>query len=432
MRIAYLAAGAAGMLCGSCLRDNRVASTLRKQGHDVLLLPLYTPLRTDENDASADAPIFYGGVNVYLQQRSAIFRAIPRFLCKWLDSRFILNRVSRFSGSVDPKQLGELTVSVLEGRHGPQRVELKKLIDYLKTLSPSIIHLPNLPFIGIADELKRTLKVPIVCTLSGEDIFLDQLAEPYRQRCFDQIQDQCANIDAFVAVSDYYAKHAAKHFSLPVERVHVVPMGITVDDFHDAIEHKTAKANTPFTIGYLARICPEKGLANLADALIELRKSQRDCQVIAAGYISQSERPYLEAIKEKLRTAGVSEHFRYLGEVTLRQKSDFLRSLNALSVPTDYPEAKGLYVLEAMASGVPVVQPSHGSFPELINATGGGILYDPASQDANPLANAIVSLMDDPQLCRTLAADGRAAVRASFNEDIMATKTWEIYELLCK
>jgi len=432
MRIAYLAAGAAGMLCGSCLRDNRVASTLRKQGRDVVLLPLYTPLRTDEPNASADAPIFYGGINVYLEQQSALFRAIPRVFRRWLDSRFMLNRVSRWSGSVDPKQLGELTASVLEGKHGPQRVELERLVEHLRAISPSIIHLPNLPFIGIADELKRCLNVPIVCTLSGEDIFLDQLTEPCKTRCFDLIQRHSTNIDAFVAVSNYYATHAVKHFNLPAERVHVVPMGITVDDFHEASSQQTIETSVPFTIGCLARICPEKGLANLADALIALRNSGRECKVIAAGYLSQSERPYLETIQEKLAAADVGEHFNYLGELTLQEKSNFLRSLNAFSVPTDYPEAKGLYLLEAMASGVPVVQPSHGSFPELINATGGGILYDPASPDANPLANAIASLMDDPQLCRTLAADGRAAVRASFNEDIMANKTWEIYELLCK
>lgn len=435
MRIAYLASGAGGMICGSCLRDNRIVTTLRQAGRDVVLLPLYTPLRTERPAAGADAPIFYGGVNVYLQQRSPLFRAIPRILRGWLDSRFVLKQAMRWSGSVDPKKLGELTISVLEGTHGVQKTELDKLARYLKAMSPSIIHLPNLPFVGVAEELKRILDVPIVCTLSGEDIFLDQLIEPYRSHCFKIIREQSTNIDAFVAVSDYYAKHAAKHFSLDASRVHVVPLGITVDDFQNATPTQTptkTPTQTPFTIGYLARVCPEKGLANLADALVELRRCGRDCQVRAAGYLSQADRPYLNAILSKLQTAGLADRFAYVGEVTREQKSDFLRSLHALSVPTNYVEAKGLYILEAMAAGVPVVQPAHGSFPELIAATGGGILYDPASRGTNPLANAIAILMDDPQLCSKLGADGRTAVRESFNDRIMADRTWAIYETLCR
>ncbi len=431
MQIAYLAAGAAGMVCGSCLRDNSIARTLIDQGHDVVLLPLYTPLRTDRPDASENSPIFYGGINVYLKQRFPFFRALPNFLCNWLDSRFILKQVSRLSASVDPKQLGQLTVSVLEGKHGAQKAELEKLAQYLEDLSPAIIHLPNLPFIGIADELKRILNVPIVCTLSGEDIFLDQLPEPYRTRCFDIIQKQSTNIDAFVATSDYYAKHATHHFNLPAHRVHAVPLGITTEDFHHASSRETNPTDTPFTIGYLARICPEKGLANLADALIELRRQDRDCHVVVAGYLPEIEHHYFDGIKEKLSAAGVADRFTYLGEVTHQEKIEFLSSLDALSVPTEYPEAKGLYILEAMASSVPVVQPAHGSFPEIIEATGGGILYDPTSQDGNPLAIAISKLMDDPQLSRRLGSSGRAAVRQSFNENIMANKTWEIYETLC-
>lgn len=425
MRVAYLAAGAGGMVCGSCLRDNRVAATLIEMGRDVVLLPLYTPLRTDEVDVSAQNPVFFGGVNVYLRQRSALFRMVPRFLSRWLDSRAILERTARWSGNVDPTQLGELTVSVLEGVHGRQRREFETLTTFLREMRPAVIHLPNLPFIGIADELRARTGAKIICTLSGEDIFLDELIEPYRSRAFELIRSRAGSVDSFVSVTDYYARHAVAHFGLPADKIHIVPLGIE----HEAFE-VSAPADEVFTIGYLARICPAKGLANLADALIALRQQGRVCRVRAAGYMSAADRSYLSAIEEKMRRAGVADSFEYCGELTREQKVAFLRSLHVLSVPTEYAEAKGIYVLEALAAGVPVVQPNHGSFPELVAATNGGVTYDPPSgpESVASLARAIAAVMDDPALRTKLGAEGRRIVHESFNHRVMADRTWAVYE----
>lgn len=110
-------------------------------------------------------------------------------------------------------------------------------------------------------------------------------------------------------------------------------------------------------------------------------------------------------------------------------KLEFFQSLDVLSVPTIYRESKGLFVLESLACGVPVVQPRHGSFPELIEATGGGRLYEPG--DADALADAIAELMDDPALRAKLGEAGRNAVRASFSDEVMAEETWKVYERFC-
>jgi len=130
-----------------------------------------------------------------------------------------------------------------------------------------------------------------------------------------------------------------------------------------------------------------------------------------------------------IRSAGVAEDFEFLGEVTREQKIALLHSLHVLSVPAVYAEAKGFYVLEAMACGVPVVQPNHGSFPELLNDAGGGVLYDIG--DESGLTNAIGSLMDDSDLRRRLAEQGRESVHDRFTDVIMAERTWELYERLC-
>ncbi len=425
LKVIYLAAGAGGMYCGSCLRDNRLAATLMRQGRDVTLIPLYTPLRTDERDASTPR-ILYGGINVFLQQRAAWLSTLPSLADRLLDSRWLLRAAGRWAARTRPEDVGDLTVSVLRGEEGAQVRELDKLIRALRGIPADLINLPNLMFVGVARRLREEFKTPIVCTLGGEDLFLDALTEPYRTHALELIRARAADVDAFVAVTQYFAAHAAKHFGLPSERVHHVPMGIRIDDssVSDPPPHQ------PFTIGYLARICPEKGLDNIAQAFVALRRRGRHCRLRVAGYLGAGDRSYFNRVAADLRNSGFSSDVELVGEVTRNGKLRFLEGLHVLSVPTVYPEAKGFYVLEALACGVPVVQPAHGSFPELIEQTGGGLLCPPGDPEA--LADAITSLMDDEALRRRLGASGREAVRRSFTNTAMADQTWALYERLCE
>jgi len=408
------------MICGSCLRDNRIAATLIAQGKDVVLIPLYTPIRTDEV-AVPTKKVYFGGISVFLEQKSALFRHLPRAVTRVLDAPGLIRRVSKWAGKTDAADLGALTVSMLKGENGPQRRELDELIDGLRSIKPDIIHLPDLMFVGVAGALKAAFGVPILCTLSGEDIFLDQLSEPYKSQCFDLIREHAGNLDGYVAVTHYFAEHSAAHFSLPRDRIHVVPMGVRVGDFQRA-----SPPDSPFTIGYLARICPEKGLHQLCEAFTLLRKQRRNCRLRVAGYLGARDQTYFDDIDRQMKRDHPVDCFDLVGEVDLKGKVDFLQSLHVLSVPTMYREAKGFYVLEVMACGVPVVQPRHGSFPELVEATGGGLLYDPTGPQA--LATAIAKLMDDESLRNRLGENGYRAVREKFTDDLMAERTWA----LCK
>src|SRR5437879_12596611 len=132
MRIAYITAGAAGMYCGSCLHDNTLVAALTAQGHDALLIPTYTPIRTDEMDVSQKR-VFFGGINVYLQQKLRLFRWTPWFLDRLLDAPRLLRWVSRFAMKTDAHELGDLTVSMLQGEHGKQRKEVAKIVRWLAT-----------------------------------------------------------------------------------------------------------------------------------------------------------------------------------------------------------------------------------------------------------------------------------------------------------
>ena len=421
MRIVHLVAGAGRMYCGACMRENRLAATLRQQGRDVVLIPLYMPIRTDEADVSAGR-VYYGGLNVYLQQKSAVFRRMPRIIADILDSPVLLRGLGRLAGRTRPDRLGALTVSILAGEHGTQRKELDKLIAGLEALSPTLINLPNLMFAGMARALKQALNVPVLCTLAGEDVFLDALASPFREQAFELIREGVKHIDAFIAPTRYYAAHAVRHFGLDPDRVHYVPMGIRIDD----LDREADPPARPFTIGYLAAVCPEKGLEVLGKAFALIKEDHDDCRLRIAGYVGAAGRRYWAQIRHQLRRQGIDGAVDFLGEVNRAEKLQFLRSLHVLSVPTIHREPKGFYVLEAMAAGVPVVQPAHGAFPELIEATQGGRLYEPTGPQA--LADAIAELMADEPRRQQLAARGRVAAAELFTDDVMADRTWSVYQ----
>jgi glycosyltransferase involved in cell wall biosynthesis len=117
-------------------------------------------------------------------------------------------------------------------------------------------------------------------------------------------------------------------------------------------------------------------------------------------------------------------------EIDRATKIAFLRSLHVLSVPAVYREPKGLYVLEALANGVPVVEPDHGSFPEMIRETGGGILVAPDSPES--LADGLYALMEDPERRRALGRAGQVAVREQHGSEIAAARIVELYGRLVR
>jgi glycosyltransferase involved in cell wall biosynthesis len=289
-----------------------------------------------------------------------------------------------------------------------------------------LVHLPDALFVGLAREIKRRLRRPVVCTLTGEDILLDKLGVEYKLPALELIRRRQSDVDAFIAVTRYYAGYCVENFGIPSEKVHYVPMGVKIDYESGSEKMSFVPGSDVFTIGYLARICPEKGLHLLCEAFLILRNQRRTCRLKVGGYLGSSDRPYFEAIQRRLHAAGYGDAVEYDGEVDREGKLRLLRSLDALSVPTVYREAKGLYVLEAMAQSVPVVQPRHGSFPELVEATGGGILVNP--EDPADLARGIAQLMDDAALCHQLGEQAHRVVARQFTDTVMADEAWKVFE----
>lgn len=427
MRIAYVTAGAAGMYCGSCLHDNTLAAALQRLGHEVALIPTYTPVRTDEDDVSIDR-VFFGALNVYFEQKSRLFARAPARLRWLLDRPALLNWVGRLAGSAATQghELGALTLSVLKGEDGNQRRELDELATWLRDdFRPDIVHITNSMFLGFARTLKRELRVPVVCSVQGEDIFLDEMVEPYRTLAREEMRAHAADLDAFIATSRYYADHMAARLGVDAERMRIVQLGVMLEGHVDPQPVEGA-----LRIGFLARLCPEKGLHILVEAFrLLLRRAGRDAaRLRIAGYLSTRDEPYVAGLRERLRTWGLEDCVEWLGEVDRPGKMRFLSEIDLFSVPTVYRESKGLSVLEAMASGVAVVLPAHGIFPEYVHCTGGGTLVPPESpQD---LADGLWELMQDPARRRALGHNGRDAVHRYFSDEANAHATVREYERL--
>lgn len=423
MKTAYIAAGAAGMYCGTCLHDNTVAKALMDLGHDVTLIPTYTPIRTDERDVS-QRQVFYGAINVYLQQKTALFRKTPKMLDRLLNGRGLLNQVSRFSSSTDAHELGALTLSVLQGEEGRQTKELDKLVDFLQKLRPDVVHLTNSMFLGFTREIQKALDIPVICGLTGEDIFLEDLDEPWRTRVHEEMKLRARDADGFVATSHYYADHMADFLEVPREKIHVVHLGLPLGEITP--RENEVDPDAPFTIGYLARVCPEKGLHLLVDAFREAyEQSEGAMRLKVAGYVGGRDKHYFEEQRDKAIAWNLSDAIEFVGEVEWAEKLAFLRSLDVLSVPTVYREPKGRFVFEALAHAVPVALPDHGAFPEILEATGGGVLFRPASTEA--LTQTLLDLQRDPERARALGRAGRAAVLDRFDDRTLAEATLEVY-----
>ena len=418
MRIILLTPGTGSYHCGVCMRDNALAKELIRQGHDAMLLPMYLPLTLDESPANPDAPVFFGGVGVYLQQKFSLFRHTPRWLDRLLNARPLLKFAGRFSAMTATAEVGDITHSMLLGEHGHQAREVETLIAWLRAHGkPDAVWLSTALLIGLARRIKEALGVPVLASLQGEDSFLDGLPEPSRTQCWKTLAERARDVDALIAPSRYYAELIGARLRLAPEKMRVIPNGIAAADFIA----RTALPDPP-VIGYLARFSKGKGLGLVVNAFIALKRCGRfpKVQLRCAGTMTAGDAPYLTRQRRKLMDAGFAGDAEFLPNVSREEKVGFLRGLTLMSVPAMYGEAFGLYLIEAMAAGVPLVQPDTAAFPEILAASGAGTLHAPRS--ATALAEAWEVLLHDPAALHTFGQRGRAAVEGEFSLARMAER----------
>ena len=434
MRIVHITAGAGGRLCGSCLHDNALVQSLIRQGCDAVLLPAYVPTTTDALNVS-EPRVVMGGINVWLQEKIPFFRHTPWFIDRFLDSPRLLLWLSSHTGKIEAADLGPLTESSLLGEHGHQKKEIQKLCFLLKNdIQPDVVHLSNALLLGMAHPIRKTTNAPIVCSLSGEDIFIEKIPEPWYSRIRELLRKQALSVNRFVALNRFFADFMADYLAVPHNIIEVIPHGIDPNEFPKTppdvcrrIQNKQALGN-PVVLGSLARACPEKGLHLLIEALPLIRK-KINAEIHAAGAVIESEKGYIDTCLQTACAAGVVDHVKWHGQLDHATKHSFFRSIDLFVMPTVFPEAKGIPVIEAMASGVPVVTPNHGAFPEMLQGEQNGRLHEPGN--VHDLARAIIETLECTQKSGELGINGHAFVQQRHLADQMAEQHKALYHQVC-
>ena len=372
MRVMLLTPGTGHFYCGSCLRDDTLGQALQRLGHEVVSVPLYLPHQLEREQA--EQPVHMGGINVYLQQKSRLARFLPRFVANWFDRPSLLRWASRRGNMTDAK----------------------------------------------------ALDVPILVTLQGETPFLDELHAVDAEAAWQALRERSAEADALIAVSETYGREMRERLGVAADKLHVVHNGIDVADFAEV----DASQRRPKTIGYLARMCRDKGLDTLVDAFLILKQRGTidGLRLRVAGVQLPEDRAYVRKLLQRIAEQGAADDVEFLPNIDRAAKVAFLQTLSVMSVPARYQESFGLYLLEAMAASVPVVQPRHAAFPEILEATQGGVLCEPNSPEA--LADALASVLRDDELAQTLGRQGRESVARQFTAEHMAKKVASICDLV--
>jgi glycosyltransferase involved in cell wall biosynthesis len=431
MKIVHIIPGTGDVFyCQNCMRDKELVLALRKLGHDVVLVPMYLPLFTEGEDMGAPhIPVFYGAVGVYLSQKLPGFRLIPKWIRSHLDSRRLLAWVARRAGTTRATGLEEMTLSVLKGENGGQSAELDRLISWLVNHEkPDAVHLSNALLLGLAGRIKRELGVPVFCTLQDEDSWIDTMESNAARQAWTLMSEKAADVAAFIPVSEYYNRLMQSRLSgIPADRFHVIPIGINAGSYHEAQWDPERPV-----IGYLSRMTESLGLAFLIDAFITLRERGRvrNLRLKITGGKTPEDDPFIAGLKRKLAERNLLASVEFYPVFDRTSRREFLQSVTVLSVPMQHPEAFGMFLLEAMASGVPVVQPRFGASPEIVEVTGGGLCYEPGN--SKEYVQALELLLTDESKWRQMSRAGQQAVTHQFDVGRTAVRLVRLYEQAVK
>ena len=412
MNIVNIVPGFGGTFyCGNCLRDSGFVSALRESGHETHTIPIYLPLSMDHVDREEDVPVFYGAISIYLKQRFKWMRHMPVWMENFFNAPFFLKLAAKKAGSTRAEGLEEMTISMLKGHEGYQAEELDMLIEFLRDqIKPDVVHLSNALLLGLAKKMKEELNVTVVCTLQDEDVWIDAMRPEFVSDLWNMMSEKAKDVDSFFPVSNYFAKVMQQKMRIPAEKMHTVHIGIDPSKYN----YVQPDLDKP-VIGYLSRLNEENGMEIVVDGFIQLKEDPAFSKVKLhlTGGKTGDDKNFIHKQLKKLKKAGLEREVEFLDSYEGQAKNKFLESLTLLSVPVLKGEAFGLYQLEALASGTPLVQPELGAFSEVVGTTGGGVLYSP--NNAKTLAAAYRKLLTDPDRILQLAEEGRKNVAEKFN-----------------
>lgn len=415
------------------MRDNALARELIRQKHNAVMLPMYLPLTLDEEAVSPETPIFFGGISTWIREKVPFLRRMPRWLDRALSKRWLLRLVAGKAAKTGGPEVAGMTISMVRGEEGNQASEIEELLKWLRVAfdgrKPDALWLSTALQAGFARTIKRELGIPVIGFLQGEDTFLDGLGHRAPE-VWKLLSERMRDADMWVAPSRYFADLMADRLGWDAAtrdaRVCVIPNGVNLGDY--PADNGELRPDPP-TIGYLARFVPGKGIGLLVEAFIRLKQRMPDARLRCAGSMTAGDSAYLYKLQTRVRAAGVDGDIEWLPNISLEEKVRFLRSVDVFSVPATYSEAFGQYVIEAFAASTPVVLPRASAFPEIVQSSGAGALFElgnSESESADNLANALESLLRRREETRALGARGRAAVEADYSMTRLAERLVEL------
>jgi glycosyltransferase involved in cell wall biosynthesis len=425
MNIVYLITGSGGSFyCGNCYRDMIYLRAIRNvPGISATAIPLYLPPDETNIETGLDKNVFFGAISMYLREKVPFLKNMPSFFEKFLDSAPMLKIASHRSGTTNTEGLEGMTLSMIKGDNAFPEKELDRLVKYLtKNGKPDIIHLSNALIIGLSRQLKKQLDVKVVCSLLNEDDWIDEMAEPYQSKAWQLIAEEAVNIDYFISPSRYYKELFISKTGVSGKNVHIIPLAL--DTMNSGLI--TKKDNYP-AVGYFCRINSQNGFDKLVDAFIDLRKEDKlpGLTLHVSGGFTAIDKPFIAEQIKKIKTHGLKSLIRIYPEFHGNSKEEFFSNIDVLSVPVRKHDGYGLYILEANAAGIPVVQPDTGAFPEIIEKTKGGITYLPDTVAG--LSSGLLRLFNNRNLRLSLGESGRENVLKEMTLGKMSEGLSEVY-----
>jgi glycosyltransferase involved in cell wall biosynthesis len=424
MQVIHIVPGTGGSFyCGNCLRDSTYVQALRKVGIDAIKVPMYLPLFSDEHDLS-DIPVFYGAISLYLKHRYPFLHKAPKWFDRILNSGLALKFAAKMSGSTRAKGLEDMTISMLLGEQGEQKDELDNMVNWIaEHCNPDVIHLSNALLIGLARQFQEKLDTLVVCSLQDEDVWVNAMDDHFKKKTWELMSRRAEDIDAFFAVSEYYGDVMKQQMKIPPDKIFISHISVDPDDY--TYINSTEKE---FAIGYISRMCEENGLEVLIDAFILLKQRQgmESVKLILTGGSTGDDHTFLKRIKQKIENAGIKNEVEFHKDFENEGRHEFFNKVAVISVPVLEGEAFGMYMLESMASGVPVVQPKLGAFQEIVNLSKGGVIYDP--NKPAELAAALVDLCINPDKLKNISQTAREGIVKYFNIHDQASRMMQFYE----
>lgn len=417
MKILFILPGAGdSFYCGNCFRDNLQALALRKAGHEVIIMPLYLPLK--QASFQGDVPLFFPATTYYVEQKMFDRRRMPSWMKRMLRSGALLDMASSLSGTTSAEGMEDMTLSMIEGEGLAFEENIKQLIDWLKqTEKPDVIQLSSSLLLGIAKKLKKETGVPIVCSLQDEEVWIDSLKPEFVEKAWQGVLTNAKFVDRFITTSYYYQQIVQTR--LPqLGRVDVVYPGI------DVARYQTDEYPAAPTIGFFYRMNELDGLDILADAFVLLKQRGTVSHLklrIGGGYMS-SDKKLVRQVRRTLKP--------YVADVVIEESydmdnhADFFRKITVLSVPLRFQEGVGLYLCEAFAAGRPAVEPNTGSFAEIVGQA--GLIYEP--NDAQHLADALEKMLTNKQLYDRCRHSAQTIARTRYDDMVAAKQLTELYK----